>query len=123
MPDSEAPNFEALVRFLIQPLLDAPESLSVHCESLAGGKRIWVRVAFEGEDKGRVYGRGGRNIQAIRSVVTATGKLAGCEAHLDVFGEPTPGGGRSGGRSGGRNSGRSGSRPRPRPRSRDGGER
>ena len=117
------PDFEALVRFLIQPLLDQPDSLKVHCETLGGGKRVWVRVAFDGDDKGRVYGRGGRNIQAIRNVVIATGKLAGCEAHLDVFGEPNHREGSGGHRSGGRGgrSGRSG--PKPRPRRRDGGER
>ncbi|MEO0541188.1 MAG: KH domain-containing protein [Cyanobacteria bacterium P01_A01_bin.105] len=109
------PDFEALVRFLIQPLLDQPESLKVHCETLGGGKRIWVRVAFEGEDKGRVYGRGGRNIQAIRNVVTATGKLAGCEAYLDVFGEPNHREGASGPRNSGRG-GRGSAKPRPRKR-------
>lgn len=117
------PDFEALVRFLIQPLLDQPESLKVHCETLGGGKRVWVRVAFDGEDKGRVYGRGGRNIQAIRNVVIATGKLAGCEANLDVFGEPNHREGGSGSRDG-RRGGRGGrGGPKPRPRRREGGER
>ncbi len=118
------PDFEALVRFLIQPLLDQPDSLKVHCETLAGGQRVWVRVAFEGEDKGRVYGRGGRNIQAIRHIVAATGKLSGCDARLDVFGEPNHREGGGGGPRGGGRGGRGGrGSSRPRPRRRDDGER
>lgn len=45
-----------------------------------------MRVAFEGEDKGRVFGRGGRNIQAIRTVLQAIAQVAGQTAHLEVFG-------------------------------------
>ncbi|WP_322743571.1 KH domain-containing protein [Vasconcelosia minhoensis] len=86
------PDFEALVRYLVEPFLDAPESLKVHFESLSGGKRIWIRLAFdESEDKGRVFGRGGRNIKAIRNVVMATGKLHDITANLNVYGEPTGG--------------------------------
>lgn len=84
------PDFEALVRYLVEPFLDAPESLKVHFESLSGGKRIWIRLAFdESEDKGRVFGRGGRNIKAIRNVVMATAKLHDITANLNVYGEPT----------------------------------
>lgn len=84
------PDFEALVRYLVEPFLDAPESLKIHFESLAGGDRIWIRLAFdENEDKGRVFGRGGRNIKAIRNVVMATAKLHDITANLNVYGEPT----------------------------------
>jgi hypothetical protein len=48
--------------------------------------RVLVRVAFEGEDKGRVFGRGGRNIQAIRIVLQAVAQAAGQQAHLEIFG-------------------------------------
>ncbi|MEM9162033.1 MAG: KH domain-containing protein [Cyanobacteria bacterium P01_F01_bin.4] len=81
------PDFEALVRYLVEPLLEAPDSLRINSETLAGGKRLWLRLAFDGEDKGRVFGRGGRNIQAIRKVVRATGQLNDCSVHLDVYGE------------------------------------
>ena len=84
---STHPDFVGLVRFLVEPFLDSPTSLSIDCEFLSGGSRAWIRIAFKGEDRGRVFGRGGRNIQAIRSVVTATAKLSGLTAHLDVYGE------------------------------------
>jgi predicted RNA-binding protein YlqC (UPF0109 family) len=105
-------DYEALVRFLVEPFLEAPGSLKLDCERLSAGKRLWIRVAFEGEDKGRIFGRGGRNIQAIRNVVRATAQLEGCSVHLDVYGEPADGGS-SPDRSGPRPRG-GGSRPRGR---------
>jgi len=52
--------------------------------NLSKTKRAWVRVAFESEDKGRVFGRGGRNIEAIRTVIAAA--AAGHSVYLDIYG-------------------------------------
>ncbi len=81
------PDFEALVRFLVTPFLESPDALKLDFEPLSDGQRLWIRIAFDGEDKGRVFGRGGRNIQAIRKVLKATGSLHNCSVHLDVYGE------------------------------------
>lgn len=81
------PDFEALVRFLVEPFLESREALSIDCEKLSQGSRMLIRVAFEGEDRGRVFGRGGRNIQAIRKVVEAFGALANIQVRLNVYGE------------------------------------
>lgn len=105
------PNFEALVRFLVIPFLESPDALKLDCEPLSDGQRLWVRVAFDDGDKGRVFGRGGRNIQAIRQVLKATGTLHGCSVHLDVYGESSNGSGDSANRSPSRG-GRGGGRPR-----------
>lgn len=116
------PDFEALVRFLVTPFLETPEALRLDFEPLADGQRLWIRVAFDGEDKGRVFGRGGRNIQAIRKVLKATGALHSCSVHLDVYGESShdssgEGSDRSsrsrGGRGGGGRPRRGGGRPGP----------
>ena len=61
---TNVPDFEALVRFLVTPFLESPDALRLDFEPLSNGQRLWIRVAFDGEDKGRVFGRGGRNIQA-----------------------------------------------------------
>lgn len=79
-------DYAGLVKFLIQPFLESPDSLSVDCEFFASTSRVWIRVAFEGEDKGRVFGRGGRNIQSIRTVITAAAALAGYSVYLDIYG-------------------------------------
>ncbi|MEL6350212.1 MAG: KH domain-containing protein [Cyanobacteria bacterium J06627_28] len=115
---TEVADYEAIARFLMEPFLDKPEALKFHSESLAGGKKLWLRAAFdEDEDKGRVFGRGGRNIKAIRTTIMAAGRLAEMTVNLSVFGEPQPEraergdrGGR-GSRSGGR--GRGGDRRPP----------
>lgn len=86
MTVSDSPDFKALVQFLIAPFLDSPESLKVDCEVLPRTSRVMLRVAFDGEEKGRVFGRGGRNIQAIRTVLQAVATLSGYTAHLDVYG-------------------------------------
>ena len=80
------PDYVGLVKFLVEPFLELPESLKVDCEISPSRGKVWVRVAFEGTDKGRVFGRGGRNIQAIRSVLEAAARAAGYSAYLDVFG-------------------------------------
>ncbi|NJM97409.1 MAG: KH domain-containing protein [Phormidesmis sp. RL_2_1] len=116
----------------MDPFLDKPEALKFHSETLAGGKKLWLRAAFdEDEDKGRVFGRGGRNIQAVRTVLAAAAELSGMTVNISVFGEPEAErsergtdrsggrGARSGGRSGGsrgRGGGRSGDRSQRPPR-------
>lgn len=70
----------------MEPFLESPDSLKVDCELSPRKARVLIRVAFEGEDKGRVFGRGGRNIQAIRAVLQAIAQATGYVAHLDVYG-------------------------------------
>lgn len=83
---AKEPDYAELVRFLIQPFLESPNSLSVDCETSTSTSRVWIRVAFEGEDKGRIFGRGGRNIQSIRTVIAAAAALAGHSVYLDIYG-------------------------------------
>ncbi|MEL7035250.1 MAG: KH domain-containing protein [Cyanobacteria bacterium J06592_8] len=82
---SAKPDYTNLVRFLIEPFLETPESLRVDCERSLAQQRIWIRLAFNTEDKGRVYGRGGRNIQAIRTVLSAIAQAAGESVYLDIY--------------------------------------
>jgi uncharacterized protein len=84
MPKSD---YAELVRFLVTPFLEVPEKLSIHCETYANGK-TWVRLAFDDADKGHVFGRNGRTIQAMRAVVETAGMLSGESVHLEVFGSP-----------------------------------
>jgi uncharacterized protein len=86
-PPPTNPNYVELVRFLVTPFLEFPESLTVDFETYAGQHKVLVRLAFASSDKGRVFGRGGRTLQAIRALVEAAAKLAGQTAYLEVFGE------------------------------------
>ena len=103
------------MRFLIAPFLESADALKVDCEVAPRPRRVLIRLAFEGEDKGRVFGRGGRNIQAVRTVLQAVAQTVGYSAHLDIYGS------QSGGREGGTDNdappaNRSPRHPPPRPR-------
>lgn len=80
------PDYGGLVRFLVEPLLETPESLRVDCELLTGVPKVWIRMAFEDPEKGRVFGRGGRNMHAVRTILEAAAKDAGEAIYLDIYG-------------------------------------
>ncbi|MDP8964076.1 MAG: KH domain-containing protein [Cyanobacteriota bacterium] len=114
-----SPDYVGLVRFLVEPFLESPQRLSIDCEKSPSKGRVWIRLAFEGADKGRVFGRGGRNIQAIRAVIQAVAQAAGESAHLDIYENQGSTSSResTGGRSGARRSSpRPSSTPKPAPK-------
>jgi len=83
------PDYIALVKFLMEPLLDQPEALKVHCETNPKGDRLWIRVAFDSTEKGRVFGRNGRTIQAMRTVINTAALNSGQTVQFEVF-DPNP---------------------------------
>jgi predicted RNA-binding protein YlqC (UPF0109 family) len=80
------PNYVELVKFLVIPFLEFPDALRVDCETYGGHHKVLVRLAFAASDKGRIFGRNGRTLQAIRTVLDATARLAGQAAYLEVYG-------------------------------------
>jgi predicted RNA-binding protein YlqC (UPF0109 family) len=58
----------------------------VDCERSNQKSKVWVRVAFDSSDKGRVFGRGGRNLNAIRSTLAAIARVSGESVILDIYG-------------------------------------
>ncbi|AFY40371.1 hypothetical protein Lepto7376_4261 [[Leptolyngbya] sp. PCC 7376] len=96
------PDYGKIVKFLLEPLVDDPSSLKVDCELLSSSNKVWVRVAFEQEDKGKVFGRGGRNLKAIQTVLNTSAAETEHQVYLDVYGSSRDdGSGSRGGRSGG----------------------
>jgi uncharacterized protein len=80
------PDYQGLVTFLLKPFVDEGSELTVTSEFTAARARVWVRVAFDGADRGRILGRAGRNIQAVRSVLEGIAEASGHTAYLDVYG-------------------------------------
>jgi uncharacterized protein len=80
------PDYEQLVKFLFQPFLSAADAIGVDCEYTVDRHRVWIRVAVASNDQGSAFGRGGRNIQAIRTVLQAAATAVGQSIHLDVYG-------------------------------------
>ena len=83
--DRPSPDYTGLVEFLLAPLLEAPESLRIDCEKANSGQRVWLRLAFEASDMGRAYGRGGRNIQAIDTLLNTAATSAAQSLSLDIY--------------------------------------
>jgi uncharacterized protein len=79
------PDYLLLANFLLSPFLESQETLSIDCEQYNHNQRVWIRLAVEGEEKGRIYGRGGRNIQAIRTVLATAAAAAGQSLFLDLY--------------------------------------
>ena len=84
-PVSRGPNYSELVQFLIKPLLESPTDLSVDCEQANNKQRVWIRLAIQSTDKGRVFGRGGRNLQAVRAVLETAAANVGQTLYLDLY--------------------------------------
>jgi uncharacterized protein len=60
--------------------------MGVDCEYTIDRHRVWIRVAVASDDQGSAFGRGGRNIQAVRTVLQAAAATVGQSIHLDVYG-------------------------------------
>ena len=47
--------------------------------------KIWIRLAINEVDKSRVYGKGGRNIKAIRTILITAASTVGQSLYLDIY--------------------------------------
>lgn len=83
-----SPDYIALVHFLVEPFLVSPEGLKLDYETAQGGSRVWLRLALDEEDKGRLFGRWGKNIQSIRTLLQMAAAQSGQSLCLEVYGEP-----------------------------------
>jgi uncharacterized protein len=75
---------------LLKPFVEVESQLQVNSEFSSTRARIWVRVAFDGDDSTRLLGRGGRNIQAVRLILEGIAEASGHTAYLDVYGNGQP---------------------------------
>jgi uncharacterized protein len=85
-PQPQVPDYGQLVKFLFQPFLSATDAIGVDCEYTIDRQRVWIRVAIASTDQGSAFGRGGRNIQAVRAILQAAATAVGQSVHLDIYG-------------------------------------
>lgn len=85
-----SPDYEQLARFLIEPFLEDPQSLKINSEPNPQSKKVWLRVAFDKGDRGKVFGRGGRNIQAIRTIIQTAAAAHEESVFLDIYSDEPP---------------------------------
>ncbi len=77
-------DMEGLVRYLVTSLVDAPEEVTV--TSRQDGTLTVFDVELAPDDIGKVIGRRGRIIKAIRTVVRAAGGADGAHVDVEVLG-------------------------------------
>ena len=76
-------NLEAFLRDVLTPLLDHPDALRV--EVSGEGRRREVLVYAHTEDRGRIIGKHGRMISALRTLCKTAGEKAGLSVDLELF--------------------------------------
>lgn len=84
---------EALITYIARSLVDRPDQVELRAQDQDGGKLYELKVAPE--DVGKVIGRDGRTVNAIRTLLSAAAQKQGAKARLEILddrrsGPPTP---------------------------------
>jgi len=77
-------DIEGLVRYLVESLVDSPETVRI--EATESGDTVRFAVELDADDVGKVIGRGGRIIKAIRTLARAAGSAEGRHVEVDIVG-------------------------------------
>lgn len=75
--------FKDTVEYIVKSLVDHPDDVQVHQDG--GDTSIILEVTVNEDDTGRVIGRGGRVINAIRIVVQSLAAKDGKRVSLEVI--------------------------------------
>lgn len=76
-------NYKELVEFIVKHLVTQPDVVEVESSEGEGGSKILIRVAHE--DVGRVIGKRGATINAIRLLAKAAAVKAGERVDVDII--------------------------------------
>ena len=80
---SESAQLESLIAYLAKALVDRPEQVALRLASADGGFTYELQVAPE--DVGKVIGRDGRTVNAIRTLLAAAAQKLGHKARLEIL--------------------------------------
>jgi len=75
---------EGLVRYLVESLVDVPEAVKISVTE--SDESISFLIELDPSDVGKVIGRGGRTIKAIRTLARAAGSTDNRQVEVDVAG-------------------------------------
>ena len=78
-------NYKELVEFIVKYLVTQPEVVSVESHDDEGGVKVMIKVAHE--DVGRIIGKRGATINAIRLLAKAAAVKAGERVDVDIVEE------------------------------------
>ena len=74
---------EVLLEYLVRSLVDAPDEVSVEAFDEDDGSLV-LEVHVAEDDAGKVIGRGGRTVAALRTVVKAASTRDNRRVYVDV---------------------------------------
>ena len=77
--------YKELVEFIVKYLVTQPEVVNVESHDDEGGVKVMIRVAHE--DVGRIIGKRGATINAIRLLAKAAAVKAGERVDVDIVEE------------------------------------
>ncbi len=75
---------EALVRYLVTSLVDSPEAVAI--ETTETEESLTFEITLDPADVGKVIGRQGRIIKAIRTLARAAGSTASRQVEVEILG-------------------------------------
>ena len=79
----EASQLESLISYLAKSLVERPDAVSLRLASSEGGFTFELQVAPE--DVGKVIGRDGRTVNAMRTLLAAAAQRQGQRARLEIL--------------------------------------
>lgn len=77
------PDVEAFVAYVVRALVDVPERVSV--KMIDKGGSTLIQVACEKKDIGKVIGKSGKTIAAIRALVNGAGGRLGKKVNVEIL--------------------------------------
>jgi len=75
--------FKDLIEYIAQSLVDHPEQVSV--QEVEGETVTILELSVAGEDLGKVIGKHGRTVKAMRSLLVAAGIKANQKTMLEII--------------------------------------
>ena len=75
---------EALVTYLVTSLVDAPEAVAISTTETE--ESLTFEITLDPADVGKVIGRQGRIIKAIRTLARAAGSTASRQVEVEILG-------------------------------------
>ena len=81
---------ERLLTYLAQALVDKPDQVSLRVSEVEGAQLYELRVAPE--DIGKVIGRDGRTVGALRTLLGAAAQKGGQKVRLEIADDRRPSG-------------------------------
>ncbi|MFA6667015.1 MAG: KH domain-containing protein [Bacilli bacterium] len=75
-------NYQELVHTIIDPIITKPEAVLIREQPSTNEKDVTLLIVAENEDTARLIGKKGVVANAIRDVISVSGKLEGIHVHL-----------------------------------------